>query len=207
MKNVRIKICGITRVEDAEAAVDLGADFIGLNFWARSPRRIDLRRGRQIAEAVRGRTSVVGVFVNQAFAEVDKIVSRVGLDLVQFHGDETPDDLEPWGQRAMKAVRFSGELDPEALDDYQSVWGFVVEPRRASYGGTGRSWDYAAAGRLPRHKPFLLAGGLGPGNVAGAVAVSNPWGVDVCSGIESAPGIKDSDAMWRFFREVQGVTG
>ncbi|MCP4204976.1 MAG: N-(5'-phosphoribosyl)anthranilate isomerase, partial [bacterium] len=108
MKIVRIKICGITRVEDAEAAVDLGADFIGLNFWSKSPRRLEAVRGREIAEAVRGRTSLVGVFVNQAQPEVEKIATTVGFDLIQFHGDETPEDLVPWGERAMKAVRFSG---------------------------------------------------------------------------------------------------
>ncbi|MCP4203981.1 MAG: phosphoribosylanthranilate isomerase [bacterium] len=207
MKNVRIKICGITCVEDAEAAVDLGADFIGLNFWSKSPRRLEAVRGREIAEAVRGRTSLVGVFVNQAQPEVEKVATTVGLDLIQFHGDETPEDLVPWGERAMKAVRFSGELDPEALDDYKTVWGFLIEPQRDSYGGTGRSWNYSKARRLPRHKPFLLAGGLRPENVGQAIEACSPWGVDVCSGIESEPGVKDAQAMWKFFSEVNLATG
>ncbi len=207
MKNVRIKICGITRVEDAEAAVDLGADFIGVNFWSRSPRRVDIPLGREIAEVVRGKSALVGVFVNQAAPEVEKIASAVGLDLVQFHGDETPEDLEPWGERAMKAVRFSGELDPEALDDYKTVWGFLVEPQRDSYGGTGRSWNYSKARGLPRKKPFLLAGGLRPENVAEAIEACSPWGVDVCSGIESEPGVKDAQAMWKFFSEVNLAAG
>ena len=203
MKSVRIKICGITRVEDAEAAVDLGADFIGLNFWSGSPRRIDVARGREIADAVRGRSSIVGVFVHQLPSAVEEIASRVGLDLLQFHGDESPGDLAPWGDRAVKAIRFEDELDPSALDDYKTVWGFVVEPRRSSYGGSGRSWDYAAAKKLSRQRPFLLAGGLAPENVARAVSVSHPWGVDVCSGVESTPGVKDCDALGRFFQEVQ----
>lgn len=207
MKNVRIKICGITRVEDAEAAVDLGADFIGVNFWSKSPRRVDVGRGREIAEVVRGKTSLVGVFVNQDAPEVEKVATAVGLDLVQFHGDESPEDLAPWGERAMKAVRFSGELDPEALDDYKTVWGFLVEPQRDSYGGTGRSWNYTKARRLPRHKPCLLAGGLRPENVAEAIEACRPWGVDVCSGIESEPGVKDAQAMWRFFSEVNLAAG
>lgn len=203
MKTVRVKICGVTSVEDAETAVDLGADFIGLNFWPKSPRGIDVRRGREIADAVRGRTSLVGVFVNQEPEQVRRVADAVCLDLVQFHGDEGPNDLESWGERAVKALRFDGDLDPEALEDYKTVWGFVVEPRQPAYGGTGRSWNYAAARMLPRHKPFLLAGGLDPGNVAQAVAASRPWGVDVCSGVESAPGVKDGEALWRFFQEIQ----
>ncbi len=207
MTNVRIKVCGVTSIEDAQAAVDLGAAFIGLNFWSRSPRRIDPMRGRAIARAVRGRTSVVGVFVNQAMAEVEAIADRVELDLVQFHGDETAAEIAPWGERALKAVRFSGELDSDALDGYESAWGFVVEPRRESFGGTGRAWDYSAAKRLPRDRPFLLAGGLEPANVAAAVMACSPWGVDVCSGVESAPGVKDTEALWRFFEEVRRAAG
>lgn len=203
MNRVRVKICGITTVEDAERAVDQGADFIGLNFWPKSPRAIGSSRGRRIADAIRGRTSIVGVFVNQAAAEVEKIARVVGLDLVQFHGDEGPRDLESWGERAVKALRFDGAPDPEALDDYKTVWGFVVEPRSPAYGGTGLSWNYGAARALPRHKPFLLAGGLGPGNVAEAVAASRPWGVDVCSGVESSPGVKDGEALWRLFQEIE----
>lgn len=207
MSGVRIKICGITSIEDAENAVDLGADFIGLNFWSESPRRVDVALARRIAEAVRGRTSIVGVFVNGDRDDVMTIESEVGLDLVQFHGDETPRDLAPWGERAVKALRFEGDLSPEVLDDYETVWGFVVEPSRESYGGTGKGWNYAQARKLPRHKPFLLAGGLRPANVARAVAASSPWGVDVCSGVESAPGVKDSKALWEFFTEVRGAAG
>lgn len=207
MNHVRIKICGVTRVEDAEAAVDLGADFIGLNFWSKSPRRIDVERGAEIAEVVHGRASLVGVFVNEAAGAIEEIAGAVGLDLVQFHGDETPQDLEPWGERAMKAVRFSGELDGQLLEDFKTVWGFLVEPQRDSYGGTGRSWNYAKASRLPRHRPFLLAGGLRAENVGEAIAACSPWGVDVCSGVESEPGVKDPQALWKFFSEVNLATG
>lgn len=203
MSHVRIKICGITSVHDAEAALDLGADFIGLNFWRRSPRRVDVALGGEIARIVRGKASLVGVFVNETPAEVAKIADTVGLDLIQFHGDESAEEIEPWGERALKAVRFSGELDGEALEEYETVWGFLIEPQRDSYGGTGRSWSYSKARRLPRSKPFLIAGGLRPENVAEAIAACSPWGVDVCSGIESDPGVKDAQAMWKFFSEVQ----
>lgn len=207
MNHVRVKICGITSVEDAEAAVDLGADFIGLNFWSRSPRKVSAEAGFEIAAAVRGKTSLVGVFVNEATEEVERVADAVGLDLIQFHGDETPEELAPWGERALKAIRFSGELDGEALEDFKTVWGFLIEPQRDSYGGTGRSWNYAKARRLPRQRPFLLAGGLKPDNVGEAIAACNPWGVDVCSGVESEPGVKDAQAMWKFFSEVHLAAG
>ena len=206
MNPVRIKICGITRVEDAESAVDLGADFIGLNFWSESRRRVDIERGLEIAEVVRGKASLVGVLVNEPAEVVETIDGAIGLDLLQFHGDETPEDLEPWGERAMKAVRFSGELDARILEDFKTVWGFLVEPQRDSYGGTGRSWNYAKARRLPRHRPFFLAGGLRAENVAEAIAACSPWGVDVCSGVESEPGVKDAQALWKFFSEVKLAT-
>ncbi len=206
MNHIRIKICGVTRVEDAEAAVDLGADFIGLNFWSESPRRVDVERGGEIAEVVRGKASLVGVFVNESAEVVEEIDDAVRLDLLQFHGDETPEELEPWGERAMKAVRFSGEIEPELLEDFKTVWGFLVEPQRDSYGGTGRSWNYSKASRLPRDRPFLLAGGLRAENVAEAIAACSPWGVDVCSGVESEPGVKDALAMWKFFSEVKLAT-
>lgn len=207
MRSVRIKICGVTRVEDAIAAVDLGADFLGLNFADVSVRKIEIERGREIADAVRNRTSLVGVFVNQPSDLVSEVVSSVGLDLVQFHGDETSEDVAPFGERAVKAIRFSGELAPEALDDFKTVWGFVVEARHdAFYGGAGKSWDYAATRKLPRTKPFLLAGGLSPENVTAAIDASRPWGIDVCSGVESAPGLKDHETMWRLFSVVRDGT-
>ena len=182
------------------------ADFVGLNFWSKSPRRVDVERGGEIAEVVRGKASLVGVFVNEPAEVVEKIDDAVGLDLLQFHGDETPEELEPWGERAMKAVRFSGELDAQILEDFKTVWGFLVEPRRDSHGGTGRSWNYSKARRLPRDRPFLLAGGLRAENVAEAIAACNPWGVDVCSGVESELGVKDALAMWKFFSEVKLAT-
>lgn len=206
MRSVRIKICGITRIADAQAAVDLGADFIGLNFSDRSSRQLDPDRAREIADAIRGKTSIVGVFVNQTLSEIEQIGEKVDLDLIQFHGDESPSDLVPWGDRAVKALRFEGSLDPDDLSEYKTVWGFVIEPRHPDhYGGAGRPWDYAAARKLPRDKPFLLAGGLSPSNVADAVAACHPWGVDVCSGIETEPGIKDRAQMWRFFQQVEHV--
>ncbi len=218
MPSVRVKICGLTTVEDASAAVDLGADFLGLNFAAVSPRRIDVARAREIADAVRGRTSLVAVFVNQSASEIDRVLETVEPDLVQLHGDEGPDEAARHGDRALKVLRVDRCPSDEELDGYPDAWGFLVEARRQSaYGGTGRSWDYSLARQFSRRlsraspgsfgaRPFLLAGGLGPDNVAEAIMAARPWGVDVASGVESAPGRKDAELMHRFFQEVARVS-
>lgn len=200
----RVKICGVTRPEDAELAAELGADFVGLNFYEHSPRRVDVGAASEIAAAVRGRTVSVGVFVNLPLSEIESIESRVGLELLQFHGDEGPEALAPVAERAIKAIRFDGPPRASELAVYPAVWGFLVEARAPGrYGGAGKGWDYRAAAGLPTDRPLLLAGGLGPDNVRDAIAASRAWGVDVCSGVESRPGRKDADKMKRFFQEVE----
>ncbi len=199
----RVKICGVTRPEDAEAAADLGADLIGLNFYPPSPRFLEPETAAEVADAVRGRCTLVGVFVNRAVAEIEEVDDRVGLDLIQFHGDEGPEEIAPMAGRAIKALRLSAPPDPTELAAYPDVWGFLVESRLEQlYGGAGRGWDYRAAAKFPRDRPLLLAGGLTPDNVRQAVAASGAWGVDVCSGVEATPGRKDAEKMKRFFDRV-----
>lgn len=210
-RRVRVKICGVTRPADAVAAVSLGADFVGLNFWPGSSRRLEPAPAREIAAAVAGRAELVGVFVNEDPRRVEEIAADVGLDLLQFHGDEEPADLAPFGARALKAVRFDGAPDPAVLAAYPAVWGFLVEARAGkAYGGVGRGWDYGAARGLAGGendgRPLLIAGGLGPENVGRAIAASGAWGVDVASGVESAPGIKDRAKLEKFFEEVRHAT-
>lgn len=200
----RIKVCGITRVEDARAAVELGADLLGLNFYAKSPRYVEPEAAQRIADAVRGRTVLVGVFVNETRERVEEVAARVGLDLVQFHGDESPREVEPFGARAIRALRWTGRRDQARLAEYPRVWGFLLDRRHDSlYGGSGEAWDYRSVAGLLVTKPVLLAGGLGPRNVRSAVAAVRPWGVDVASGVESAPGRKDRALLRRFFSEVR----
>ncbi len=200
----RIKVCGITSVEDARLAVETGADLIGLNFYPLSPRAVPPERARSIADAVRGEATVVGVFVNAAPGWVEEIAAAVGLDLLQFHGDESPEDLLRFGARAIKALRWTGRRDVARLGEYPQVWGFLLDRKHDSlYGGSGEAWDYRAVAGLDCGKPVLLAGGLSPRNVRSAVAEVRPWGVDVASGVESTPGRKDRELLRRFVAEVR----
>lgn len=199
-----VKICGVTREEDARLAVELGARFIGLNFHPPSPRCLRVGVARRLAAAVRGRAQVVGVFVDRPPAEVAEIAREVGLDLLQFHGDEEPAALAPFGDRAIKVFRGAGgDLGDPPLDAYPGCWGFLFDIRHPSlYGGTGIAWPYRSAGRLTAGRRVLIAGGIGPGNARQALADSGAFGIDVCSGVERAPGIKDSQLLTRLFDEV-----
>ena len=204
---VKVKVCGFLDPENAASAVDLGADFLGLNFCAQSPRYVSPARACRIADAVRGRVPLVGVFVNSPRQEVAAVAARVGLDFVQFSGDEGPEDVAPFAGRAIKVFRSGGDPGPEALAPYAAAWGLLFDaPHATLYGGTGAAWSYATVmrtvQRLPGRRVFL-AGGLGPDNVRRAVAAVRPFAVDVCSRVESAPGIKDPELLRRLFEEVQ----
>jgi phosphoribosylanthranilate isomerase len=199
-----VKICGLTREEDARLAVELGARFIGLNFYPPSPRCLGVEEARKLAAAVAGRAQVVGVFVDRPAAEVAEIARRVGLDLLQFHGDEGPEALAPFGGRAIKVFRSAGgDLAALPLAAYPEAWGFLFDIRHPSlYGGTGIAWPYRSAARLTAERRVLLAGGIGPGNARQALTESGAFGIDVCSGVERAPGIKDPQLLERLFDEV-----
>jgi phosphoribosylanthranilate isomerase len=210
----RVKICGITRAEDADAALALGADFVGLNFYPPSPRSIDVDRAAALRRSIGDRARVVGVFVNHDRAEVATIAARVGLDLLQFHGDEQPADLEPHAGRAIKVFRVVDALPTGEIARYGSVWGFLFDskaPRDANerhvvdhrrFGGTGARWSWDAAGALPAGRRIFVAGGIRPDNVGELMARLSPWGIDVSSGVESAPGRKDPVLLERLFEEI-----
>ena len=206
MTRTRVKVCGVTRPRDAELAVSLGADLIGLNFWPGSPRVVSLERAREIAAAVAGEATLVGVFVNQSRREIGELERRVPLDLVQFHGDEGPDELAAFGERAIKVFRPTADFSPTLLDGYSEVWGFLFDRAHPTLrGGSGQAWPYERIGGLDCGRPVLVAGGLRPENVARAIRSSGAWGVDVCSGVETSPGVKSPEAMSRFFAEVCNV--
>jgi phosphoribosylanthranilate isomerase len=203
---VRVKICGVIDPGNARQVVDLGADYLGLNFYPPSPRFVEIDRAREIADAVRGRVPLVGVFVNRPRAEIEEIVERVGLDLVQLSGDETPADLAPFADRAIKVFRSGGAPGSEALAPYESAWGWLFDaPHRALYGGTGAAWDYGRVAGLGTGRRVFLAGGIGPDNVRSAAEAIRPHAVDICSRVESAPGIKDIELLERLFEEVRDV--
>lgn len=202
VSRVQVKICGVIDPDNAVTAVDLGADFLGLNFCARSPRYVSPARACVIADAVRGRVPLVGVFVNASREEVAAVAERVGLDLVQFSGDEGPADVAPFASRAIKAFRSGGDPGAEALLPYRDTWGLLFDaPHGTLYGGTGEAWSYEIP--LEAGRRVFLAGGLGPDNVRRAVETCRPFAVDVCSRVESAPGIKDPELLRRLFQEVQ----
>lgn len=203
---VRVKICGVTDPDNALAAAKLGADYLGLNFFPRSPRFVEMGRALEIADAVRGRATLVGVFVNAPAAEVEEATARVGLDLVQFSGDEGPETVAPFADRALKVFRTGGVPTGEEIAAYGDVWGLLIDaPHAALYGGTGAAWNYGALSGAPglAGRRLFLAGGLGPDNVRLAVEAARPWAVDVCSRVESAPGIKDLELLRRLFLEVR----
>jgi phosphoribosylanthranilate isomerase len=201
---VRIKFCGITRVEDALAAVSLGADALGFVFYAPSPRYVDLTTATEIARQLPPFVCKVGLFVNASAAQVSHACDAVGLDVVQYHGDETPEQCahapRPW----IKAIRVRPELDiaqESARYAAASAWLFDTYDDKL-YGGSGKAFDWH---RLPQHnrRPIILAGGLSPDNVGQAIRSTAPYAVDVSGGIEAAKGIKDHDKMRKFIAEVK----
>lgn len=201
-----VKICGVTRVEDAVRAVELGATWIGLNLWPGSPRAIGPDRARAIARAVAGRVGLAGVFVEAPLAEIEAAVDLVGLDLVQLHGKVPPADLEALAAAGRLLLPFRGVPAQAAIEAGPAATLYLVDAAHPTLlGGTGQAWDFAALAGLRFPAPVLAAGGIRPENVVAALAGSGADGVDVASGVESAPGIKDPEKMERLFLEVRRV--
>jgi phosphoribosylanthranilate isomerase len=194
-----VKICGITRLEDAEAAVDAGASAIGFIFWPKSPRFIDPHRARTIAAALPPFVTAVGVFVNQPIDYVNGVASLVRLGAVQLHGDEAPDFAGAVSHPVIKAIT-PEHGDVRVWPDRVTLLLDVYDP--AARGGTGRTVDWGAAADIASTRRILLAGGLTPDNVAGAIARVRPFGIDVSSGVEQAPGIKDHRRLRALFEAV-----
>jgi len=203
---VRVKICGITRAEDAQLAVELGADAVGFVLWPGSPRAINSEIARSIAGKIPKTVTKVGVFVDPLPNDVAWLVEFIGLDTVQLHGQEAAEAFEWIGVPLVKAVRLDTDQDIErAADLPQYVTPLVDATDRRLMGGTGQVADWRRAGRLAARRPIMLAGGLVAANVAEAVRAVRPWAVDVSSGVERYPGVKDADRLIRFFQAVAGV--
>lgn len=216
----RIKICGITRLDDARCAADAGADFLGFIFYPRSPRYLPPKRAAAIAKTIRAELGVesprfVGVVVNEGIEAIRTLIEDANLDLVQLHGDEPPEVLEALGQHAFKA------LQPRSLEDAQAA--LRIYPRRSSQGpkatpdllvdayhphkrgGTGQPAEIASAQWLASRCRLMLAGGLAPENVAEAIRQIRPWGVDVSSGVELEKGVKDHARIQAFVDAVRSI--
>lgn len=205
MSSMLVKICGVTRADDALAAVDAGASAIGFVFWPDSPRYVDPYRARAIRAALPPFVTAVGVFVNQPVEYVSGVASLVRLGAVQLHGDETPQYASLLSAPIVKALPLTtlGESDLAAWPDETMVLLDVHDPVKR--GGTGRTIDWDAAAAVSARRRIVLAGGLTPDNVADAVARVRPFGIDVSSGVEVSPGIKDHRRVRALFEALHGI--
>lgn len=204
---VKVKICGMTSVEDAVTACELGADAVGMVF-SESPRKVTLDAAREIAGRVSPFVTVVGVFVNEEKEFVSECLAYCKLDLIQLHGDETPGYCAAFAGRSIKSFRILEARDLSSLGSF-SVRAALLDSRvEGSFGGTGRSFDWTIVGDVSRFGvPIILAGGLNPGNVARAIGIVRPYAVDVSSGVERAPGEKDHTLMGEFIRRAKNGEG
>ncbi len=203
LNSFHVKVCGITRIADAEMAIEAGADMLGLNFVPASPRFIDTHLARAIALATRGRALLVGVFADADEMFIRNVADDVPLDRIQLHGDESPEFVRALGPRAFKAFAVACADDIALAATYPGDL-LLVDARVAGQrGGTGVQIDPDLVAPLARVRRVLLAGGLRPDNVAEAVRRVGPRGVDVASGVESSPGIKDEGKTQRFVEEAR----
>ncbi len=200
---VWVKICGITRPEDALAAVEAGADAVGFVF-AQSPRRVEAPLVREIVSRLPDAVEKVGVFVDAPLEELIRTAAAAGLTAVQLHGSETPEYVEAIeGMRVIKALRVASREDIDAAGRYRGISILLDTASRRRLGGTGETFDWSLAAPLAAERSVILAGGLRPANVAEALRAVRPAGVDVSSGVESAPGIKNREKVREFVRIVR----
>jgi phosphoribosylanthranilate isomerase len=199
----KVKICGITSLDDALVAVAAGADALGFVFFEKSPRNVDPEQAAAIIAQLPPFIQVVGLFVNAPLDLVNETADRCGLDIIQLHGDETPAYCDLVRRRVMKVFRVRGMESLAPIADYR-VSAYLLDAYSPNaYGGTGSvfNWDCAIAAK--QHGPVVLAGGLDPENVASAVAKVRPYGVDVSSGVEASPGKKDAELVRRFVEQAK----
>jgi phosphoribosylanthranilate isomerase len=202
--HTRIKICGITRPEDARSAADSGADAIGLVFYPRSPRAVSVEQASEIVASLPPFITSVALFVDESVDEINRVLNRVPVDMIQFHGDETAAFCSSFGRPWIKALRVRPDLDIRALTErYADARAILLDAWQEGVpGGTGRQFDWALVpASLPR--PVVVAGGLNPDNVGEAVSRLRPAAVDVSGGVESSPGIKDAAEIGRFVAAVR----
>ena len=207
MSRTRIKICGLTRPQDVRAAVDNGADAIGFVFYPPSPRAVSIEQAAELVALLPPFVVSVGLFVNPAPGEVETVLARVPLQLLQFHGDESESDCARHGRAWIKAARMRPGVDLlEFAASYPRAGGILVDAFVDGYGGGGKTFDWTL---IPAGftRPLVLSGGLDADNVGDAVRRIRPWAVDVSSGVESAKGIKDADMIAAFIAGVRHADG
>lgn len=200
----RIKICGITRLEDALQVASLGGDAIGLQFHANSPRAVDIESAVKIREAMPPFVTVTAVLMNEAPEWIDQVVQAVRPDCLQFHGEEPADFCQRWSRPYIKAIPMASVADVNAYaQQYRTAQGFLMDSNVAGrQGGSGDTFDWSKI-PSPFDYPLVLAGGLNPSNVSAAITQVRPWAVDVSSGVEKSRGIKDAKLIEQFFDAVR----
>ena len=200
---VKVKICGMTNLKDVKVAVDGGVDAVGFIFYKKSPRSVTMQTVREIVLELPPFVDSVGVFVNETAEQINKIADHCKLDRVQLHGDESPAFCKKIRRRVIKAIRVKDIQSLKKLSDYP-VSSFLLDTfSEDQYGGTGKVFDWNLAYPAKKYGPIILAGGLTPINVHQAIQRIQPYGVDVCSGVESQPGIKDHKKMKAFLKNVK----
>jgi phosphoribosylanthranilate isomerase len=207
---MRVKICGVTNLDDAAEAVRLGAWAIGLIHFEESPRAVDPAEAVRIAAAFRRKCEIVGVFVNPELDEVAKAVENAGLTKVQLNGEEGPsfcaEVARRTGVKVIKAIHVASAADVHAAEAFRTDFHLFDRRGRGLWGGTGESFDWGLLRERRSAVPAIVAGGLRPDNVAEAIAMTHPFAVDVASGVEAEPGRKDHAAMTAFFEAAQGAS-
>lgn len=200
---VKVKICGMTNLKDVKVAVDGGVDAVGFIFYKKSPRSVTMQAVREIVLELPPFVDSVGVFVNETAEQINKISDHCKLDRVQLHGDESPAFCKKIRRRVIKVIRVKDIQSLKKLSDYP-VSSFLLDTfSEDQYGGTGKVFDWNLAYSAKKYGPIILAGGLTPINVRQAIQRIQPYGVDVCSGVESQPGIKDHKKMQTFLKNVK----
>ena len=203
MRRVKVKICGVRTLEEAQAAIDAGADALGFNFWPPGARHIEPAAAREVITNLSPIVSTVGVFVNDEPNRIVDVASDLGLSAVQLHGDESPEFCERLvSLKTIKAFRVGQDFDLSVIERYRVNMVLLDSSIEGSYGGTGRRFDWRIAMEAKRLAPIILAGGLTTENVWDAITHVRPAAIDVCSGVEAEPGRKDLDELRRFMAVV-----
>lgn len=197
-----IKICGITNIDDAQMAVDAGATAIGINFYPKSKRYVTPEQAKNIADHVRGKIAIVGIFVNEPMDSVKKIAAHVKLHYCQFHGDEPPEVVNKF-PNAIKSFRVNDAHHTVQFSDYQCSSFLLDTYTNGEYGGTGKTFNWLLAREANEFGKIIVAGGLTEENVRLAIETAQPWGVDVSSGVEVEPGKKNKEKVFRFVQNAR----
>jgi len=201
-KQVKVKVCGMTSLKDALVAVEVGADAVGFIFYKKSPRSVTMKTVREIVLELPPFVDTVGVFVDETAEQVNKIADYCNLDIIQLHGDESPTYCKKIRRKVIKAFRIKDMQSVKKISNFQ-VSGFLLDTfSEKLHGGTGKVFDWNLALPAKKFGPVIMAGGLTPNNVQQAVRQIRPYGVDVCSGVESEPGIKDHKKVRAFLKNA-----